>query len=422
MGACGALLRRTHMGSKNVLRDLAKRVQEIANKPVQEERRRLWEGLNSFSSDKPLIYVRACAFDEFFDTRQLKCDDPDLRRMEKDMHALLFQDTVGDDYIIEPWLTHRAIFSVPDDERWGLSVSMNRPGEHILSAGFSPKLVEESDFDKMKRPSVVVAEEKTALLHEKLSEAIGGVLPLCIDKIPTLAGPIGDISTDLGKLRGIEQLMTDGYDRPEWFHKVLTFMRDGCLKAQEETEKAGHYTTASQLNQAMPYCKELPRPDPSGTGVHRSQIWTYMAAQEFTGCGPDYFQEFIYQYQIPLMENFGMVSYGCCEDMSYNLSIIKRLKNLRRIAITPFSDLKKCAEQINDSYIASWRPNPSAMLATGLDEDYVRSFMQENLAVLMRNNCRFDITLKDVETVAHKPENISRWVALVRQEIDRLYR
>ena len=33
----------------------------------------------------------------------------------------------------------------------------------------------------------------------------------------------------------------------------------------------------------------------------------------------------------------------------------------------------------------------------------------------------FDITLKDVETVAHHPENVGRWVRIVREEIDRCF-
>lgn len=39
--------------------------------------------------------------------------------------------------------------------------------------------------------------------------------------------------------------------------------------------------------------------------------------------------------------------------------------------------------------------------------------------VLYRNGCKFDITLKDVETIAGKPENMMRWVRIVREEMDR---
>ena len=72
-------------------------------------------------------------------------------------------------------------------------------------------------------------------------------------------------------------------------------------------------------------------------------------------------------------------------------------------------------------YILSWRPSPSLMLATGLDEDFVRKYMQEHFAIFKENGNFFDITLKDVETVHHQPENVRRWVEIVRQEIEKSF-
>jgi len=197
-------------------------------------------------------------------------------------------------------------------------------------------------------------------------------------------------------------------------------MRDSILEAQEKSEAAGYYTLATQDNQAMSYCKELPRPA-LNKSVKRGELWAMMSAQEFTGYSPEFFEEFIYNYQIPLMENFGMVSYGCCEDMTHNITVIKKLKNLRRIAITPYSQVEKCAEQIGGDYIASWRPNPSLMLALGLDKDAVRQHVRENFTILKRNGCYFDVTLKDVETINRQPENVAKWVQIVREEIVNIF-
>jgi hypothetical protein len=115
------------------------------------------------------------------------------------------------------------------------------------------------------------------------------------------------------------------------------------------------------------------------------------------------------------MERFGMTAYGCCEDMTAKIPVIKKIKNLRRIAITPFSDVRKCAEQIGSDYIASYRPIPTDMIANGLDEDLVRRIVKRDYEILKENNCIFDITLKDVETITGKPENMIRWVKLVRE-------
>lgn len=63
------------MNPKAQLRDLAQQVNEIAHSDTMEKRRCLWRRQNSFHGERPLIYLRAFAFDEFFDTSVLKCTD-----------------------------------------------------------------------------------------------------------------------------------------------------------------------------------------------------------------------------------------------------------------------------------------------------------------------------------------------------------
>ena len=43
---------------RTVIRELARRVAEIAARPVQDERRDLWRRHNSLQRTRPLIYVR----------------------------------------------------------------------------------------------------------------------------------------------------------------------------------------------------------------------------------------------------------------------------------------------------------------------------------------------------------------------------
>lgn len=62
-----------------VVRELAKRVAEVAGKPVQNERRELWRRHNSLERTTPPIYIRAFAFHEVFDEGQLRCEDPDRK-------------------------------------------------------------------------------------------------------------------------------------------------------------------------------------------------------------------------------------------------------------------------------------------------------------------------------------------------------
>lgn len=408
------------MHKKKVLYDLAGQVMEIAQSDSMKEKRDLWRKHNSFHGDRPLIYMRAFAFDEFFDTSVLQCTDPLLRQFEKELHHTVFRSKLGDDYVIEPWLTLDAAYEMVNGERWGVPAAMGEKPQGNGAAAFNPVLLTE-DFSCLQTAPYKVNEKETALRQEKLEEALGDAIPVFVSRQGPYSMWSGDISTDLAKMRGLEQLMWDVYDNPEWLHSLLAFMRDSILKGHQEAEEAGGFSLADHENQCIPYAEELEDPKPDVTGVPRKKLWRFLAAQEFTCYSPEMFWEFILQYQQPIMEQFGLTAFGCCENLTGVIPYLRKIKNLRRIAVSPFADPGKCAEQIGKDYILSWRPNPSLMLATGLDEDFVRKYMQEHFAIFKENHNYFDITLKDVETVNHHPENIRRWVTIVREEIDKCF-
>ncbi len=130
----------------------------------------------------------------------------------------------------------------------------------------------------------------------------------------------------------------------------------------------------------------------------------------------------MFDYQKPILERYGLVAYGCCEDLTYKIDIIKSIENLRRIAVSPFADAKKCAEQIGNNYVLSWRPNPSTAVSFGVDEDYVRKELRKVFDIFDANQCVFDITLKDVETVSVDENALIKWTRIAREEIERRYK
>jgi len=404
------------MSDKTVLYDLASKVEEIALSDAMQEKRCAWRKMNSFQSDRPLIYLRAFAFHEFFDPSVLKCTDPMLRAYETRLQELIFRSTLGDDFIIEPWLEMSATYKMINNERWGVPVTLGEKTVNGGAAAYKP-ILKDMDFSCLQPSPYEVDEKITALTQEKLEEALGGAIKVFVSRQGPFSMFCGDISTDIAKLRGMEQMMWDVYDNPEWLHSLLAFMRDSILKNHAEIEAAGGFSLADHQNQNMPYGEDMEDPNPEVTGVSRKRLWRFMAAQEYTGYSPEMFWEFILQYQLPILEKFGMIAYGCCENLTGVIPYLRRIKNLRRIAVSPFSDARKCAEQIGKDYIVSWRPDPSSMISTGLNEEFVRNYMRDHFAIFKENGNYFDITLKDVETVAHQPQNIKRWTEIVREEI-----
>jgi hypothetical protein len=185
------------------------------------------------------------------------------------------------------------------------------------------------------------------------------------------------------------------------------------VKSHDEAEAAGDWRLASGYNQAMTYAEELPDPSADSYPVSRKDLWCFMPAQEYTLVSPKMHDEFMLQYQMPIMEKFGLVSYGCCEDLTDKIDILRKIPNLRRIAVAPAANVAKCAEQIGRDYVVSYRPNPSQTVCCGFDADKVYNKLITDLTACKETIC--DITLKDVETVEYHPERIKQFVEIARK-------
>ena len=398
-----------------ILRDLAKKYRDIADKEIQNERRDMWRRHNSLERTRPLIYMRWLAAWNEAPESKLECEDPFYRGHENFLRQMIFQDTLGDDYIIEPWITQQATRVTPP-WLWGVRIQHTPRTQPGGSWKFNSPIKELEDFSKLIKPHHIINEEATARNVARLQDAVGDILEVNVDRAPAYRMWHSDISTDLAQLRGLEQVMWDMVDNPEWLHKLVGFMSDGVLTTHNEAEASGDWHLCDHQNQAMSYSLELSDPKANGDSVKRDQLWGYFAAQEMAQVSPEMHDEFILQYQMPMMEKFGLIAYGCCEDLTHKIDMLRKVPKLRRIAVTPVADVRKCAEQIQQDYVFSWRPNPSQMICCGFDPDLIRRIVKD--AMEASKGCHVDITLKDVQTVQHHPENLAEWVKIVRNISD----
>jgi hypothetical protein len=125
------------------------------------------------------------------------------------------------------------------------------------------------------------------------------------------------------------------------------------------------------------------------------------------------------QYQLPIYAHFGLIHYGCCEDLGRKIGLLRQFKNLRSIAVTPVADVRLCAEQIGTDYVISWRPNPTDMVCCGYNEDRIRRIIGEGLAACKGGYPH--IHLKDIETVEGDVTRLTRWVKSVRDVAERVW-
>lgn len=162
---------------------------------------------------------------------------------------------------------------------------------------------------------------------------------------------------------------------------------------------------------------ELPAPGFDPARVRLCDMWGSAEAQEMAQVGPEMHEEFILQYEKRLLEPFGLTGYGCCEDLTLKLDRVFQIPHIRRISISPWADVDRCAAKLGGRYIFSWKPNP-AHLVGDFDEDFIRRYIRHTLDVARENGCVLEMILKDTHTCENQPDRFDRWTRIARELVE----
>ncbi|MHB1254313.1 MAG: hypothetical protein ACYCZ1_09125 [Candidatus Humimicrobiaceae bacterium] len=148
-------------------------------------------------------------------------------------------------------------------------------------------------------------------------------------------------------------------------------------------------------------------------------MWGFCESQETGQVSPQMFEEFVFQYQLPFLERFGLNCYGCCEPLDKRWHIVKKAPNLRRVSVSAWADPSKMAEFLSNKYIYSYKPNPADLAVHDINVDAIRKKIKGILNVT--RGCVLEIIMKDNHTLGQNPDNIINWTRVVREEINTLY-
>jgi hypothetical protein len=148
------------------------------------------------------------------------------------------------------------------------------------------------------------------------------------------------------------------------------------------------------------------------TAATAKNIWAFGMAQVFTTMSPAMHEEYEIDLVRPLYERFGLLYYGCCEPLHNKIGIVRKLKNVRKISMSPWADPRKGAENIHGDYVLSLKPNP-AFLAMEFEEDHIAKTALDAIAACKANNTPLEIIQKDVSTIGYHLDYLDRWEKLV---------
>jgi hypothetical protein len=403
-------------GDREILRRLAEKVRSIALGRIQDEKRQLWYDHNSLKTKQPVVLCDPeNGWNEIITGNQVECSGDLARRWEVALRKEIFWgESIQDDRPIEPYFY---IGYTYEESGWG--VDLQYIGGHKGGAyTWNTPIEKIEDIQKLRFPEIEVDYKTTLETIALAGEVFGGLLEIRLRGIWWWSF---GMTADLIRLVGLTQMMMYMYDNPTLLHRVMDFLKKGNLQQLDFLEEEGLLSLNNDDSYigsgGIGYCSELPQRDVDTSHIQTNDLWGFSESQETVGVSPAMYEEFVFQYQLPILQRFGLNCFGCCEPVDTRWHILKNIPNLRRLSVSAWADRKKMSEYLEDKYIFSWKPNPAFLAVPHLDEEGARKYVRETLEIA--KGSILEIIMKDNHTIGHNPENVKNWVKIVRDEIDR---
>lgn len=392
---------------RRCLRELARRVAQIAALPIQAERVRLWKDFNALRPHRPMVLAfPEGGWRDLVTEADCRCEDALLRGWELGLRRRIWHhEHIHDDHPATDFFNVAWVLRIGD---YGLSEEYTRTdplGSHVWDA----PIKDPGDFKKLHPRSLEVDREATARNVEIANDVLGDLLRV---RAHHHIGWPAVLSWTAIKLRGLGQVLADIYDNPGFLHDLMAFLRDERIRELEwlEAEEilALNNGPDDYVGSGGIGCTdELPAGDFTDR-VRLKDLWGFGESQEFVCVSPEHWHEFVLKYQLPILERFALNHYGCCEPLDRQFDLLfAHVPRLRRLSISAWCDRAAAAERLGGNYIYSWKPNPAMICAPSVDWDAVEEVTRQTVRIA--GGCPLEIIMKDTHTFCGDPGRIQRW-------------
>ncbi|MGQ9454458.1 MAG: hypothetical protein ACUVRS_07530 [Armatimonadota bacterium] len=392
---------------RDYVRELARRVSEMATSPDNERIKKRWRDVNALRKPDraPVWCCPVGCWSELLPEEALKCSDPYLRHLEREFRQILIKSEIGDDTPVHNFWPVATIFDVDPPNIWGVDIKHRQPDVAGGAWAYDSPLKSENDFDLLRIPVYTYNKTKTEKALSKAHELIGDILPV---KLVCSTNVNPTLETQAAELRGLEQLLMDMAAQPELVHRLMSYLRDATLNIMDQIESTGLLT----FNGLGPMYESEPfGPEPQNGKLTYANLWGHANNQEFDRVSPRMWEEFALNYQLPVLERFGLVSYGCCDDLTDKIDGVLSIPNLRIFVSSAWTDLNKAIEKCGTRYTIMWRQKASDIIFTDdSDLDRIRKHLEDGIHRLQ--GCYYQVILRELQTLAGHLDRLHIWTQI----------
>ncbi|MFN2230889.1 MAG: hypothetical protein ACK2VA_14035 [Anaerolineae bacterium] len=384
------------------VRALATRVAEIAASERNAQIQQRWRDVNALRTpDRAPVWCRPVgAWREILPDDVLLCTDPWLRSLETQFRRTLIKHDIGDDSPVSPWFEVTAVFDVDPASTWGVKVVHHDSGVEGGSWAREPPLETDADFDRLRLPSFRYDPAETRRALDRAHDLLGDLLPVRLVCGAPLTATLGTVAADL---RGLTPMLMDMAAEPARMHRLMAYLRDAVLGAMAQVKATGLLTP----NNTGPMTCSDPVGTPSSAGeIGYEHMWVMANSQEFDPVSPSMWQEFCLEYQRPIIEQFGLSGYGCCENLTHKIEGVLSLPNLRIFVCSAWTDLAAVQAAVGKNYVIMWRQKASDVVFAE-DPATLRRDLERGARQLQ--GYHYQIVLRELQTLAGHPRRLHEW-------------
>lgn len=401
-----------------VVRELAAAVAEIAALPVQEETIEAWKDLNALRPQRPMVQIDEVPWHELRDDPMLqnRCRDVFARNLETTLRQTLYQwQHMRCDMVVEPYVD---ISKVIRHSGFGIAIAEDTirqgEGEAISSHRFSDQIPDEEALARLRAPEIELDAEATTKVEGRALELLGGILDVRMQGL----SPWFSMWDDIEQLRGTENILYDIIDRPDFLARVARVMTDVRLAELDILEEKGLLGWGlDRVHCCGAHTDELPQPDFDVDKPRAVDNWVYGMAQLFVSVSDEMWAELEIPNAIRYYGRFGLGYYGCCEPLGKRVDSIRAIPNIRKISMSPWSDIERGAEAIGPDYVFSRKPNPAMVAMDDWVPEIAERDFRETLEVTRANGCPVEFTLKDISTCRGDPRRLWEWAEIATRMV-----